>query len=217
MNHLKKISLPVAVGALLLTSSLSSVAYADNGKRRGASLSFTEYAQVIGVQPVYDQIKINEPRQECWTEYEQHITGYEQSRGNRRFDSANVNGNAGGAILGGIIGGVIGNKLGRGSSRSSRNGATVAGAIIGSAIGNGAESNRNNNRRNRGNQRREARPIYENRPVERCKRVSETRYEQRIRHYNVTYRYKGRTYNTQLPRDPGNRIELQVSVAPIRY
>ena len=216
---MRKTTFTAAVGALLLTSSLTSVAQADN-KRRTTPTRFTEYARVVDVQPVYQQIRVNEPRQECWTEYEKHVTGYEQLPGSRRYESARVNGNSGGAIVGGIIGGVIGNKLGRGSSKSSRAGATVAGAIIGSAIGNESGGSRSNNRRHRGNRghhQRESRPIYETRPVERCKRVTETRYEERLQHYNVTYTYNGRTYTTQLPRDPGNRLELQVSVAPARY
>jgi uncharacterized protein YcfJ len=62
----------------------------------------------------------------------------------------------------------------------------------------------------------ESRPIYEVRPIQRCRRVAESLAEQRLQHYNVTYRYKGRKFVTQLPRDPGPRLELQVTVAPAR-
>jgi len=216
MKQLTKTTSSLAIGTLLLTSSLLSVAHADNGKRRGAPNRFTEFARVVDVQPIYKQVRINEPRQECWTEHERQVTGYEQHNRNRRYESASAGNNSGGAIVGGIIGGVIGNKLGRGSSKGSRAGATVAGAIIGSAIGNETGGSRRHNRRLRGHEQRESRPIYQDVPVERCRRVTETRYERRVQHYNVTYRYKGRTFNTQLPRDPGNRLELQVSVSPVR-
>jgi hypothetical protein len=33
----------------------------------------------------------------------------------------------------------------------------------------------------------------------------------------VTYNYRGQTFNTVMPRDPGNRIRLRVSVEPDQY
>jgi len=32
--------------------------------------------------------------------------------------------------------------------------------------------------------------------------------------YNVTYRYQGRTYSTQMDHRPGKRIPVNVSVSP---
>lgn len=186
-----------------------SFSSAQAGDRRVATERITEYAKVIDVQPVYREVRVRKPRQECWTEEQSHVIGYE-SAGVQRYPSHERR-SAGNALVGGLIGGVIGNQLGRGHSRGSRAGATVAGAIIGSAIGNEAHAGVSRHRNHR-----PSRPVVETRPVERCRRVVESSYQQELQHYNVTYRYKGRTYTTQMNRDPGDRIELQVSVRPAR-
>lgn len=187
--------------------------------RRVATERFTEYADVIDVQPIYQQVRLREPRQECWTEQQRHVVGYQDVTRHDRYraqvDSSRHS--TGSVIVGSVIGGVIGNQLGRGHSSSSRTGATVAGAIIGGALG--SERGNTNARHRRHEQPRhrvESQPVYELREVERCKRVVESRTERKLQHYNVTYRYKGRTFTTQLPRDPGRQLELQVSVAPAR-
>lgn len=193
-------------------SVISSVAIADN--YRVPTERFTEYAQVLDVQPVYKEIRIRKPQQQCWTEQERHIVGYENvtQSGNRR-PHRNSTGNT---IVGGLIGGVIGNQLGRGHSNRSRTGATVAGAIIGSAIGNESSHRSSRNGRYRNTEQVQSTPIYEIRDVERCKRTVELRTESQLQRYNVTYLYKGRKFVTQLPRDPGKQLELQVSVSPAR-
>ncbi len=204
----------VLAGILIGTASPHTLA-AD---RRVATERFTEYAQVIDVQPIYQEVRRREPRQECWTEEQQVIVGYEKSvRGNHyRSSEQQRHSTSGNAIVGGLIGGVIGNQLGRGHSSQSRAGATVAGAIIGGAIANETGNQVSRHRRYEPPRHIESRPIYETQSVQRCKRVVESHAEQRLQHYNVTYRYKGREFVTQMPRDPGNRIELQVSVAPAR-
>jgi uncharacterized protein YcfJ len=193
-------------------SVFSSVAIAANN--RVPTERFTEYAQVLDVQPIYQEIRLREPQQQCWTEQERHIVGYERTTqsGTRR---PNRN-SAGNTIVGGLIGGVIGNQLGRGHSNRSRTGATVAGAIIGSAIGNESNQRSSRNGRYRNTEQVQSTPIYETRDVERCKRTVELRTENKLQHYNVTYLYKGRKFVTQLPRDPGKQLELQVSVSPAR-
>lgn len=198
------------VAAIL--STLSATATASD--KRVATARFTEYAKVVNVQPVYQQVRHREPQQQCWTEQEQYIVGYERTAQptNRRRNNTS----AGSTIVGGIIGGVIGNQLGRGHSSRSRTGATVAGAIIGSAIGNESNVQGTRNGRYRNSQQVHSTPIYETRDVQRCKRTMGTRTQSQLQHYNVTYVYKGREFVTQLPRDPGNRLELQVSVAPAR-
>lgn len=214
LKSTKSLTVASLLGVVL---GISSAATASD--RRVPTERFTEYAKVIDVTPVYKEVRLREPRQECWTEQQQHIVGYETTGhntynygGHRGHSSSNS-----GALVGSVIGGVIGNQLGRGHSRSSRAGATVAGAIIGGAIGSEARGDVKRHRRaERSSRHTQSRPIYETRPVERCKRVVESRSEQRLQHYNVTYRYKGRNFTTRLPRDPGNRLELQVSVAPAR-
>jgi len=190
----------------------STITLADN--KRVPTERFTEYAQVLDAQPVYREIRSREPRQQCWTEQERHIVGYERTtQSNNRRTQRNSTGNA---IVGGLIGGVIGNQLGRGHNNRSRTGATVAGAIIGSAIGTESNHQSTRNGRYRNNEQTRSTPIYETRDVRRCKQISESRSESQLQHYNVTYLYKGRKFVTQLPRDPGKQLELQVSVRPAR-
>jgi uncharacterized protein YcfJ len=200
--------------AILATSLTAASSTALAGNNRVPTERFTEYARVLDVQPVYQEIRLREPRQQCWTEQQRHIVGYERTTrsGNRRPHRNS----AGNAIVGGLIGGVIGNQIGRGHSNRSRTGATVAGAIIGSAIGNESSHQSSRNGRYRNTEQVQSTPIYETRDVQRCKRTVESRTESQLQHYNVTYLYKGRKFVTQLPRDPGKQLELQVSVRPAR-
>lgn len=95
----------------------------------------------------------------------------------------------GGAVLGAVVGGLIGNAMGGGDSRGI---ATMAGAIGGSILGERAETERNAPQ-----------------PVTTCTTRSVT--ENRLVGYNVVYEYAGKTYNVQLPQDPGPTISLQIS------
>jgi uncharacterized protein YcfJ len=203
------------VSFTLLAATLTAIAStASAGNLRVPTERFTEYAQVVNVEPVFQEIRLREPREQCWTEQERHIVGYERiSQSTNRRPNRNSTGNA---IVGGLIGGVIGNQLGRGHSNRSRTGATVAGAIIGSAIGNESNHQSSRNGRYRSREQTQSTPIYETRDVQKCKRTVESRTESQLQHYNVTYIYKGRRFLTQLPRDPGKQIELQVSVSPAR-
>ncbi|MFK7858854.1 MAG: glycine zipper 2TM domain-containing protein [Granulosicoccus sp.] len=212
----KSALVPLIAWALSGATSISAGnAYASD--RRITSDRFTEFADVVDVQPVYKNIRVREPRQECWVETRQRIVGYEAPRYERhQAHRSERSHSAGGVVVGGLIGGVIGNQLGRGHSSGSRAGATIAGAIIGSAVGNEARGNVSRHRNQRPAARRGA-PIYQTEEIERCKEVSESRLEQRIQHYDVTYRYKGRTFTTRTKRDPGRQIELQVSISPARH
>lgn len=208
----------LVVSALLSVGlvGLSAQALADG--RRVATERFTEYAPVVDVQPIYKEVRTRTPRQECWTEEQQVIVGYEEviRHGGHRYNERQTQNSTGNAIVGGLIGGVIGNQLGRGHSSNSRTGATVAGAIIGGAIGNEATGNVSRHRNGGRPRQVESRPIYETRSVERCNRVTGSHSDRQLQYYNVTYRYKGREFVTQMPRDPGERIELQISVSPAR-
>ncbi|MBX2881513.1 MAG: glycine zipper 2TM domain-containing protein [Granulosicoccus sp.] len=202
--------------SICLVIGVSNV-HAD--KRHVATERFTEFAKVIDVQPIYREVRLREPKQECWTEQQQTIVGHESAHRHEQYQAYRheSRGSSGDTIVGGLIGGVIGNQLGRGHSSGTRTGATIAGAVIGGAIANEASAGSTRHRRSQASRHRPSRPVYETRPVEKCRRVYEARYEQRLQHYNVTYRYKGRTFTTQLARDPGDRLELQVSVSPARH
>lgn len=79
------------------------------------------WADVLSVDPQYDEVVVTRPREEC---YDEQIDRRD-SRGN----------NAAGTVIGAIVGGALGNTVGKGDGRKA---ATVAGAVVGGAIGNNA-------------------------------------------------------------------------------
>jgi uncharacterized protein YcfJ len=100
-----------------------------------------------------------------------------------------------GAIVGAIAGGILGNHVGGGTGRAVATGVGVlAGAAVGDNLGN----------RDAGPQRHEER---------RC--VREDRWVPEVTGYEVTYRYGGQDRTVVLPRDPGRRLEVEVSVTPV--
>ena len=156
------------------------------------------YAQVISARPIYTEVRVSEPREEC---IEERVVYRDEVR-NDYPGSAD---RALGTVLGGVIGGVVGHQVGHGSGRRI---ATAVGAVVGASIGGNAVS------RSYG-ERRETRERVAYEP--RCRTVRNSRYESRIDGYDVTYRYQGAVYNTRLPYDPGARLPVRVEVSPIRY
>jgi uncharacterized protein YcfJ len=108
-------------------------------------------------------------------------------------------GGGGGAVIGGLVGGLLGNQVGSGNGRSV---ATAAGAIAGAVVGNNAEASN------------QPQGVQEQ-AVQRCRNVDA--YEERTNGYNVTYEYRGQSYDTVMRRDPGQRIRLHVSATPVDY
>jgi uncharacterized protein YcfJ len=102
---------------------------------------------------------------------------------------------AGGAIVGGIAGGLLGAQIGGGSGRTA---ATAAGAIAGTIVGDRIDNSDS--------------AVVAEEPVRRCRSID--RWESRTVGYNVTYEYRGRTYTTSLPYDPGERVRLTVTLTP---
>src|SRR3954462_8384394 len=98
--------------SMLGACALSSASAAD----------FDDYARVVSVAPQVEQV--NQPRQECRTEY---VTV--QRPGGR---------GVGGSIIGGVAGGLLGNQVGGGNGRTV---ATAAGAIAGAIVGDRMENN----------------------------------------------------------------------------
>jgi uncharacterized protein YcfJ len=97
-----------------------------------------------------------------------------------------------GAIVGGALGAVVGNQLGHGNGRGI---ATLAGALVGGAIGNDVAGDR---------RYRETRVDV----VQRCETRSETRWDERVVAYRVTYVYNGRRDVTRLAYDPGRYFKV---------
>ena len=149
-----------------------------------------DYAKVISVQPIVRYVTVQRPVQECWQDTQYYRT---------RHAAPGV---AGGTLVGAIIGGVIGHQFGSGSGNDA---ATVAGSMIGAAIGNDAA-------------RRRAGGAYSTvehaRPVTRCETQYRSHREERVDGFDVVYRYKGQTYATRMPYDPGNRLKVRVDIRP---
>lgn len=101
----------------------------------------------------------------------------------------------GGSIIGGVAGGILGNQIGGGSGRTI---ATAAGAIAGAIVGDRIENNREG--------------AIHTQPVRQCRTVDH--WESRTTGYEVTYKYRGHTYTSVMPYDPGRRMKVRVSVAP---
>jgi uncharacterized protein YcfJ len=172
---------------------LASPAFAGSKRydyRSDRGYERTDYAEVLDVDPITRQVRVSQPRQECWDE-----------RVTYREPEYRTGLNAG-TVLGAIIGGVAGHQIGGGHGRDA---ATAVGAVIGAHVGaREAAYHRGGGTERVG---------YE----QRCETYSDTRYEQRVEGYDVTYRYQGRIYHTQLPYDPGRRLEVDVNVRPVRY
>ncbi|MBS1269668.1 MAG: hypothetical protein MAG794_00619 [Gammaproteobacteria bacterium] len=143
------------------------------------------YARVLGVDPLTEVVRVNEPREVCWVE---NVTR-RRPRGS---------GSATPEILGGIIGGVVGNRFGSGRGKDI---ATVAGAILGGSIAHDVKR-----------RRAYAYDAY-TAPVERCRIEHEYYEEQRIVGYHVKYRYNRKVYQTRMDHDPGDTVKIRVNIA----
>lgn len=102
-----------------------------------------------------------------------------------------------GSLLGAVVGGVIGYKVG-GKHRHNRRSGAAVGAVLGSALGKNVASNKHRNSRH-------------------CETVySRDDYGSRdIVGYNVTYKYKGKRFETFTNYRPGRYIDLRVTAEPV--
>lgn len=147
------------------------------------------YADVIETRPIIQVVEISSPRQQCWEE--EYVV-------DRRYGGSESNTPA---IIATILGGAIGNAVGH--NKSNKQVGTVVGAVLGHSIG------RDIIRRNTGSVVREVET------VERCETVYEQHQEERIVGYQVTYNYNGRDYSVRTNTDPGDQIQVRVSVQPV--
>jgi len=165
------------------------VANADHNRYKTNTANFDDFvikAKVVNVTPVYKYVTVNTPTEHCYKERATYTKYYDGDRNGRM-------------LLGGLIGGVIGNNIGHGKSRKAR---AVVGALIGSQIGSSIADNHAYASQHTG---------YETRCE--VQHVSETKKE--IAGYDVSYRFRGRIFTTQMPYHPGRRIKLNVSVSPV--
>lgn len=170
------------IAGLAVTLALSSGLVSADYDGRYAATDFADRAKVVSSTPVYE--RINEPRRECRTEYR----SYEE----RSYRNDN---NTGNAVLGAIVGGLVGSTIGKGTGRVA---ASAVGAATGAVIGD------------RWNDRDGGYTTTRTRPVETCRMIDSFRDE--VVGYDVIYRYQGKEFSTRLPYNPGEWLDVNVSV-----
>lgn len=175
--------------ATLLLGATAAHAEHNDGQSRNSRAQY-DYARVLSARPIIRHVTVTTPVRECWQETQYYTV-------NRNYGR-----NGPGTLLGAVIGGVIGHQVGSGRGNDA---ATIAGALIGAAVGN--DASRQGRNEQHGSERH-------SRPVERCETQYRERREERIDGYNVTYRYNGQKYRTEMPYDPGERIRVRVDVRP---
>lgn len=147
-----------------------------------------DYARVIESRPIYQQVQVSVPQQQCWNEQvaRRHGSG---------SDSRTP------VVVSTIVGGAIGNALG--NNKSNQRVGAVVGAALGHSIGRDiVAANRS-----------PSRVTYET--VRHCETVETMHYEERVVGYQVRYRYQGQDQSIRMDHDPGDRIRVMVSVQPV--
>jgi uncharacterized protein YcfJ len=163
--------------ALMLVPSMAfgAVHYAD--------------APVLGVEPMYETVQVNTPREVC--REERYAV---QPRQPGRSVAA--------PLLGAAVGGALGHTIG--DDRNENNLGAAVGAIMGGAFGL-AYANRP--------QPVYAGPTYQIRQV--CALENDIRTEDRLVGYRVRYRYDGEVYVTETNAHPGDYVRVRVEVTPV--
>ena len=166
--------------------------------------SFTDNARVRSAEPQYETVNV--PRNECSSQWIN-----ENRRGAYQTQDRQPDRQYGGAIVGGLAGGVIGHQIGGGSGKDA---ATALGVVLGAITGDRLEN------RNQGPQYSQDSqyPQYSQyqdgqREVKRCRTVYDP--QSRITGYRVTYDYRGQQHTTMMRSNPGNNLQVRVTVEPI--
>lgn len=175
----------IAVIAMVSLVGITTT-WASDDYYRGDRDGFIDKAKVINVSPVYKTVRVSTPRRECWNEERVEY------RPNQHRSATPV-------VIGGLLGGVIGNRFGKGHGRDV---ATVAGVALGASIANDLNKNKHSGR-----------PRIIDEQV--CQTSREYTKEQQLDGYQVSYRYKGRTYVTHMDHHPGRKIRVHVQVSPV--
>ena len=183
-----------AAGLLAATGTAAAEhsATGDNG--------YYTWADVLDVAPTYRTRLIREPVEYCH-ELPRSAYGYDAGYEPRyRAD----HGHPGTTILGGILGGLIGNQFGGGNGRKAM---TVAGTAIGASFASHAAR--------RHHEQSYAYDYDYRAPVRRCTTTTETREEQIVDGYVVTYVYQGQEFTRHMADHPGDRVRIRVDVEPV--
>lgn len=168
----------ILIGLTTLALGAAAAAQAGNGRGHDRDYHDRGMARVVHVQPMVERVRYSVPVEQCWDEHRVRRDG---------------GGNASGAIVGGVVGAMLGSSVAHGSDRGA---ATVGGALIGAAIGSQVGDDRRGYR--------EPRHVVR----QHCEVRHETRWDERVVGYRVTYVYNGRRDVTRLSYDPGRYFRL---------
>lgn len=124
--------------------------------------------------------------------YERSITQHCEDIPVTQVEESTEQGRTTGAVVGGLLGGVVGHQFGGGHGKTA---ATVAGAIAGSLAGRSLAD----------------RPSVSTSTRRECHDVAHSE----LTGYSVVYEFRGTRGTVQMPYDPGNRLEMQVSIEPV--
>lgn len=201
--------------ATVLITSLPVIATA--GDRYATKQTFTDHAKVIQVTPRFRTVTKKIPRRNCEAPARRH-RHHQLSQHNtpRRQHQPEA------IFAGGVIGGVIGHELSRGINGRSNAGATLAGAIIGAGLAS-AHNDQGANRHARphnlttvqhghGAPRNQFRH-HRNNARQRCTTTIHEHQTREADGYTVTYRYRGRIFETHTQRYPGDKIPVRISIS----
>jgi len=145
-----------------------------------------EWATVVEAEPVIRIIRRPVNEEVCWQEEVYREVPERRAKAP--------------VVFGALLGGLIGNQFGSGHGRDAM---TFAGVALGSAIA-------------KDNQRR-ANPQHFYASLEdRCGINTQWTETEQIIGWDVVYEYQGATYVTRMQDEPGDRIQVQVSVAPVQ-
>ncbi len=184
MRSIKMNKMKVLVPALM--SAIFSISAIANDQ-------YTDTARVLSSTPQFE--RVNMPRQECRTEYQQSYNNGDHS--------------IVGAVIGGLAGGLLGNTVGRGNGR-------VAAAAVGAGVGAIAGDRLSNN------QYRGSRPVQSCYQVDNWQTVTNgylVTYEYNGRTYStVTNAQPGRYIDVNVAVAPGRyAVQQNNYIQPIVY
>ena len=180
--------LAIIAGVLLLSAAAGAQEHLPPGAPESMHYG---WADVLRVDPVYDDAVAGGPQQEC---YEEQVL-QEPAQANAPDDGKRV----GATVLGAIFGGIVGSRFGKGDGRKA---ATAAGAVAGGVVGNNLASS---------NDAARVPPRYATQ--RRCRQV-EGAAQRHVVGYDVEYRYRGEVYSSRMNNDPGDRMRVKVTVTP---
>lgn len=154
----------------------------------GPSVAFAgvtyDQARVVDVQPVYQTVSYQVPREMCQEQRVQTGAGGGQSP------------------VAPLLGAVLGGALGHAATSKNEPVGTAIGAVLGGAIGY-----------NIARQTAQPRYVtYGTQEV--CSTVQDIHEEQRISGYQVRYEYLGQRYTTITRNQPGSTVRVRVDVTP---